>query len=178
MRVVKFAAIPLLVLITGTIVLAVVTGTNGRWLFRRFVTISIPKSVQEIRTDKVQVSSFLDRFDGYRERAFVLRFKISREDVSRIVMKQGFKPWGHVSCKGGRVKYETTDQLDEIIHLYDEGQAAPHWYDMEDWQDIEAYILGVDEWGVVTVDVSLLLYSERRGIACFIKWQMTDPDRG
>ena len=59
------------------------------------------------------------------------------------------------------------------IKLYNMRRQPPNWFDLEQWTKFETYFVGKDETGLWTIDVSLLLYDERRGCAYMIKWDMT-----
>ncbi len=174
MRATKFVVIILaLLLAVGALAFAIVPRLNGRLLFKRLVVHPIPPSVQQIKADSCRISSLLDRLDGFREYAFVLRFKVNREDLSQIIAARGFKRWEDAKCSEGTLQYKSSDQFLTSIKLYNMRRQPPNWFDLEQWTKFETYFVGKDETGLWTIDVSLLLYDERRGCAYMIKWDMT-----
>jgi hypothetical protein len=174
MRAIRFIVTILgLLLAAGALTLATVPRMNGRLLFRRLLVHPIPRSVQHIKTDSCQISSLVDRLDGFREHAFVLRFEVNREDLSRIIAARGFKRWEDAKYSEGILRYKSSDQFLTSIKLYNMRRQPPNWFDLEQWTKFETYFVGKDETGLWTVDVSLLLYDEQRGCAYVIKWDMT-----
>ena len=174
MRVVRLAkACLILLLIIGTCILVIHLHIGGRLLFKRLVARPIPKSVHEIRVDRCQISSIVDRLDGFRERAFILRFKIDREDLARIIEGRGFQSWENAKYSKGNLRYRSSDQFITNVKLYSANRDAPSWFDLREWTEFETYFVGRDKIGLRNVDVSLLLYNEQLGSAYLIKWEMS-----
>jgi hypothetical protein len=173
MRLRFIAAFVSLPLVVAIFVLVVMPHGRESSLFKRLVADPIPASVQEIRVDRSQISSLMERLNGFHEHAYVLRFTVNRKDLGQIVAAHGFKPWRSVECLGsGIVRYKSSDQFLTYINLYDETRQAPSWFDLKEWTEFETYFTGRDKTGEINVDVSLLLYNERCGHAYFIKWEM------
>jgi hypothetical protein len=147
-----------------------------RLSFKREVVRPIPRSVHDIRVNRCEISTLRGRLNGERQRAVVLRFAINMEHLSQIVAEHALKRVDYVKCANGRLEYGFRDGLrarrfSEIDLYRQDRRPASSWYDLEQWTDIEAYVLerdfGTDYW----MDVRLLLYSEQFRSAYFIRYQ-------
>jgi hypothetical protein len=170
----RFAEIAFLVLLVtvGATIIAMRSSIGAPALFRRLVIRPIPKSVQNMRLDRVQMATFGARLHGYRSRAYVLRFDISREDLSQIVATRGFEPWDNPTYTDGVLKYKTTKGSFASMYLYwPKLRPAPNWFDLEAWTGFETYFIGQDQLILGRADVSLLLYDEQLGSAYLVKWE-------
>lgn len=145
----------------------------GPRIFRRFVLRPIPASVQEIRADHCEISHFIERLYGSRERAYVLRFSISQEDVLRIVATRGFKRWEPIQYSDGVLTFKDTDGYEMGIELYTDGRSEPDWFDLARWEEWQTYYMGEDGIDLSWLDASLLLYNEQMASAYFVKYRVT-----
>jgi hypothetical protein len=160
-----------LLLIGAMSVIVALPREEGASLFKRLVVDPVATSVREIRGDRCQISSLMARLHGFHNHAYVLRFAINREDLTRIIAAHGFKPWERVECLDrGTVRYKSSDQYLTCIDLYQ--NRTPGWFDLKEWTECETYFAGRDKTGSINVDVNLLLYNERCGSAYFIKWEV------
>ncbi len=141
----------------------------GPLMFRRFVVQPIPGSVHRIEADHCQMSHLIGLY-GSREHAYVLRFLITREDLSHLIAARKFKQWEAAQYSKGVLRFKTTDKYYMDIELYTEGRPQPGWFDLAKWDAWETYYVGEDNVGLSWLDANLLLYNERLGSACYIKY--------
>lgn len=142
-------------------------------LFERIVTYPIPESVHKITADRCQISSLLERLDGFRGYAYVLRFDISRDDLSQIIVRRGFKPWENVQYSHGILRYKDPNGYNTNVELYVHGRSEPTWFDLAEWRDFRTYYVGEEGVNLSWVDVDLLLYNEQLACAYLVKHKVT-----
>lgn len=176
---VTLVVLSILVLAGASAVLTMMCFVGARGVFKRLVISPIPQSVSDIRVDRCQISTAQDWLEGYQEKAIVLRFNVSKDDLSRIVKARGFKPWIPLEanrpwCQNGSIKcqHPRSQALDWDIDLYGPERQAPIWFDLdsEDWAHCDAYLLGEYEAFNGWADASLLFYSEKLGGAYLVNW--------
>jgi hypothetical protein len=171
-RLVVLALFSLLVA-SGTMALTGVPFVGARARFKRLVICPIPPSVRNIQVDRCQIAPLLRRLHGGQEYAFVFRFEISGEDLSRIVAAHAMMPWESPKYAYGRLGYmEGNEATPPSISLYrPRVREPPKWFDLENWTDAETYFAGelahFPDWG----QMSYLLYNEALGIAYWITCQ-------
>ena len=79
--------------------------------------------------DRCRISSLIQRLHGHHEHAYVLRFKVNREDLGRIIAAHGLTPWERVQyLHPGFVEYKSSEQTLRDIELYDEAGGLPSWF--------------------------------------------------
>ena len=172
-------AFSVLVFVAGGMFLIASPLGGARATFASQVIRPIPQSVQNIKMDRCPITPFMSRFQGTWERALVVRFDVSKEDLSRIVVTHGFMPWVTVECTSGTLRYKTTDGSVTDIRLYRERhRRSPSWFDLEKWRDAETYFVGQATPDGHSVDVSLLVYNDQVGSAYFIRRQVTTREVG
>jgi hypothetical protein len=173
-RIARFAVIILLTLpvVIGTAALAMRFLVNPRLSFERMTIRPIPKSVRNIRADRYDKYTFWARIHGVRAYVFVLCFDIAKEDLSQIVAAHGFRPCIAPTYADGEIFCEVVHGYFAPMSLYYGKDARkPHWFDLGEWTDIEAYIIGTQ----MTLhphdpmEVTYLLYNERLGSAYLLK---------
>lgn len=172
MRAAKYVTIVLLLLAIGSSGISMVADAAGaRSLFRELVVSPIPESMREIRADRCQIARLKARLHGSHEVAYVLRFKINREDVARIVAARGFTVCRSPKYSKGELSCDLPDHVWTDVKLYNVRRRAPRWFDLGEWTECETYRTGVDMWPVGKLDLSYLIYNEQRGSAYLIKWE-------
>jgi hypothetical protein len=143
-------------------------------LFKQVVIDPIPESVKDIKA-----SIPLDKRErGHTEHTYILRFAISREDLSKIITSGNFVEQ--------KIIYKATDQdlhllnlsLDYIVPnsnvvwpgvtLYATNRDVPDWFDLPQWNGFKAYYTGTEQPVDMYVKAHVLLYNERLGRAYFI----------
>lgn len=188
-------ALWILLLAAGGMILGWECLFSSRATFRRFVFSPIPRSVRNIRVDHCQRSSLKMRvYREYEKHVLVLRFEINEDDLSRIIVKRGFRLCKDFKYTNGTLEYTIAKvrrssvsdgckiidmKLDNrLIQLYCEDQEAgekeypaPSWLDLGGWTNGEAYLAGQDDLSRGWLDVSLLIYNKQLGSAHLIKYE-------
>jgi hypothetical protein len=154
---------------------------SPRAAFRRFVMHPIPRSVRNIKADHWQLFTRSERmYQGVDGHDYVLRFDISRDDLSRIIEARGLKiePWERVECREGMIRGGGTfiklyrgpnDPTEEEDPLYPV-RPRPSWYDLDSWEDSPGNCAAVkDEHRHGCTDTVFLLYNDQLGSAFFVR---------
>lgn len=178
-----FVAVSLLALalLIGMSVFAIRFSAGPRATFRRLAIRPIPQSVHRMKMDQFQITPFSRQPDMYCDRAVVLRFDISREDLLQIVRAREFKPSASSMWFAGSAVWETGDQTAyqtlHTVEVYKEKRREPpHWFDLEKWANPETYFLEQPDSDPANwTDVTLVFYNEELGIAYLIKWERRLP---
>jgi hypothetical protein len=162
-----------------------------RAAFRRLVLHPIPASVRNIKTDRCQLSTRADRlYRGRDEHAYVLRFDVSEEDLSRIIAGHGLEieSWQHMECYKGEISwppwriklYRAPDPNDDKDYLYP-GCPRRSWFDLDSWFDLanwegEPRLRVAVDYRLANgyEELTLLCYNEHLAGAFFIKWESSE----
>jgi hypothetical protein len=170
MRKSKYYVLAVLILAILVAVLVVKIPLPSR-LFRKAVLNPIPASVKNIRASRyVPILS--------NEHKYVLRFNISKEDLSLILRSRRFKKISSVEYNDGLLSYENVQNVRSSFFLYDtyRGKSAPWWFRLGEWKNFKAYVEGRIESGFESVHI--LLYNEGQGEAYFIDYEVRDTGVG
>ena len=131
-------------------------------MFERVVLSPIPESVKDIR-----VSCPLDiRGRGMSDHTYILRFEISREDLSKIIASGNLVEW-KVEYYDFCLDY-TADGIGAGVKLYKTNREVPDWFDLGQWNGFTAYYAGIERPSDMYVTAQLLLYNEPLGRAYFV----------
>lgn len=135
--------------------------TSGSLLFTKVVGSRIPQSVHAIKTD---------RWRALGRQTYVLRFDITEEDLLTIARTGHFTKLGYIDVESydGGICYGMTFSRGNVLILYGTSRRQPPWFDLDEWEDVVAYVVE-RELEESRYTVRLLLYSERRGAAYFIE---------
>ncbi len=171
-------AVPILValfLVVCGAILVMRFFVSPRLSFGRLVVKPIPSSVHDIKLNRCEMSTRRARLNGERQWAVVLRFAVSKDDLSQIIAAHALKRVDLTEYTYGRLQYGFRDGPNarhySEIELYKKRRPAPRWFDLEQWRNIETYVLERDIDGEGWMDVWLLLYNEQSGSAYFIRYE-------
>jgi hypothetical protein len=131
-------------------------------LFRRVVTLWIPQSVADLKTDLYRT---------FGEHYYVFRFSISQKDLLTIAHSGGFTQLGYVGSFAGGISYGVNRERTHTFVLYGGRRQAPDWFDLCEWKDPAAYIVEEEEansW----YRARLLIYSQEHHAAYFVENEM------
>ncbi len=139
------------------------------WLFRKVVLNHIPASVRNIKSSQ-------DLWFG--EHKYVLRFHISKEDLSLILKSRRFKKISYVKYNDGLLDYGEVQNILNSFFLYDtyRGKSTPRWFRLGEWKNFKAYVEERIESGFESVHI--LLYNEGQGESYFIDYEVRDTGVG
>ena len=141
-------------------------------LFQRIVIHPIPDSVQAIEADVCHQSSLKDRLTGWRQHEYLLRFDISKEDISSVLTSGSFSELGFVGYNSGVLVLGVTNRDVGHFVLYETEEEEPAWFDLEQWKDTKAWI-AEDELKGSWYKAHVVLYSEHLGRAYFLEYETT-----
>jgi hypothetical protein len=165
------------------IVLGIITPIVNRRLspseaFSKFVCRPIPKSVTDIKTDR------LIRWNGWHR--FVFHFKIDEEDLSLILNKKPFKEIQYFRYnpetgwfKWAKEKPPNYFESPQPPHwksssgvLYDisSGEIEPEWLSIEQWDNPKVYLYIVRD----VYRLRFLAYNKELGEAYFVDYRSPD----
>jgi len=132
-------------------------------LFQRIVMSPIPESVRDIRA-----SCPIDRRrDGMSDHTYILRFDISKEDLSKVIVSSNFVEW-KVRYYDFCLDYTAPDGVGSGVKLYATSREVPDWFDLRGWKNFAAYYSGVEAHVDMFIKARLLLYNEQFGRAYFV----------
>lgn len=147
--------------------------------FRRFVCKPIPKSVTEIRMDR------LVRYIGGWHR-YVFHFKIDEADLSTILSSRLFQEIRYFIYNPETgwltwAKEEPPDYLESLqpppwessgMELYNirSGETEPEWFNVEQWDSPKVYVFVVRD----VYRLRFLVYNKKLGEAYFIDYRSPD----
>lgn len=141
-------------------------------LFRRVVMRPIPGSVQAIKADICYESSLRDHLTGWREHTYLLRFAISKEDLSKILAAEPFTELGQVEYTWKGLRYGVSGKPCGGFRVYRMDAPEPDWLDLQQWQDARIWIVEEEVRGS-WYKARVLLYREPVGHAYFIEYEVT-----
>jgi len=141
-------------------------------LFQRIVIHPIPDSVQAIEADVCHQSSLKDRLTGWRHHEYLLRFDISKEDISNVLTSGSFRELGFVGYNSGVLVLGVTNRDAGHFVLYETEEEEPAWFDLEQWKDTKAWIAEEERKGS-WYKAHVVLYSEHLGRAYFLEYETT-----
>jgi len=137
--------------------------------FAKFVCRPVPKSVTEIKMDR------LIRWDGWHR--YVFNFKIDEADLSPILNSWPFQEikYFKYSPEYGGIKIgglQNTPWEMEGMTLYNirSGEAEPEWFNIEQLDSPKVYVYIVRD----VYRLRLLVYSKKLGEAYFIDYRSPD----
>ena len=156
------------------IVLGIATPIVNRRLspsgaFRKFVCRPIPKSVTEIKMDR------LIRWRGWHR--YVFHFKIDEADLSPILNSWPFQEikYFKYSPEYGGLEIESLqntpwESFGWTLYNIRSGKAEPEWFNVEQWDSPKVYLYIVRD----VYRLRLLVYNKKLGEAYFIDYRSPD----
>jgi len=134
--------------------------------FETVVVQPVPESVKNIRTDRFRNSR------GPNGHVCVFRFDISREDLSQILASDAFIRLEYAKYASGKLHFGVDRNMRMGVGLYESRwHSEPAWFDLAQWADSEAFV-AEEEVPSTWYKARFLLYSEERGAAYFLEYEM------
>jgi hypothetical protein len=165
------------------LVVAIVTTIVNRRLspseaFSKFVCRPIPKSVSDIKMDR------LIRWQGWHR--YIFHFKIDKADLSSILNSwpfqeiryfrynpsNGILEWAKGDLSDYSQNLQPTPWMQFSMHLYNtsSGDTEPEWFNIENWDSPKVYLYVVKD----VYRLRFLVYNNKLGEACFIDYRSPD----
>jgi len=157
----------LIKLLIASLILAAAIAVNcrrspdalGSQIFRKYIIKPVPKSVTDIKVDKLSPGGLFGS-----GRSYVMHFKISKDDVALIVNSRAFEEFELITYQKGtrwgnlRWGNRSSHRLDSQRNLYlgktsqsmivykDYDQRPPEWFRPNDWNSPKVYSIS-EKWG-------------------------------
>ncbi len=130
----------------------------GSQIFRKYVLKPIPKSVADIKVDKLSPGGLFGS-----GRMYVMHFKISKDDVALIVNSRAFEEfewtnyqqgtrwdrlyWGKTFPRERFLQYNLSlGKSSKHMIVYTDSQRPPEWFKPNDWNNPKVYSIS-EKWG-------------------------------
>jgi len=134
--------------------------------FSKFVCRPIPKSVTEIKMDR------LIRWNGWHR--YVFHFKIDEADLSSILNSKPFKEVSEFKYTGsGHLSWEYLgpgSRQGFSLYMQTDRSPAPNWFKLQNWESPKVYLYMVRDIYLVR----FLIYNKELGEAYFIDYRSPD----
>jgi hypothetical protein len=132
-------------------------GHAGPRLFRRYVLDPVPRSVTEVR---------VDRLGGVFAYGYAFRFRIQEADVATIIKSRPFQRVQNVRYEDwGELNFEWSPTFGRGLSLYPSETSMPAWFTPGLWHDPESYAY---EQCTAHRRTWVLLYNRQAGEAYFV----------
>lgn len=134
--------------------------------FSKFVCRPIPKSVSDIKMDR------LIRWNGWHR--YVFYFKIDEADLSLIINSKPFKEVSEFEYTGsGYLSWEYLgpgSRQGFLLYPQTGRSPAPEWLELQNWENPKVYLYMVRD----IYRVRFLIYNKELGEAYFIDYRSPD----
>jgi len=147
----------------GTLTIVAYAKWHASQLFREVVLDPVPKSVSHIKAERVR---------WLNKHTYVFRFRISRDDLARLVHTGPYDAIAYVDFDRGVLSYGEKEYATSSIWLYEvpRGDRLPAWFDLARWTRCQTWIAEKEQPDLY--NVRLVLFHEGTGEAYFIEHEM------
>jgi hypothetical protein len=131
---------------------------TGPELVRRYVLDPVPRSVAEVR---------VDRLGGVFAYGYAFRFKINKADAAAIIMSRPFQEVQNAKYEDwGGLSFEWSPKSGCSLTIYSSEMSRPSWFDLGLWHSPDAY--AYEEHATHQTTIYVFLYDRQGGEAYFI----------